>query len=65
MYVGRTLAIALNSDGSPILLYRVASKSFYERKCVIDEEGISVFLNDKSEVKKSPYVYYRCASIIR
>lgn len=65
MYLGRIISIGSNDEGV-YASYRVSSRSFPNRKSVINEEKVAIVPTEGSEgdIYKNPYISYNCIDII-
>ena len=66
MYVGRIVAVGRNAEGRAAVLYRVSSRSFPNRTASIgDGEALIVPREGhESDVRKNPYIAYRCLRVV-
>lgn len=65
MYLGRIISIGSNDKGA-YASYRVSSRSFPNRKSVVNGEKIAIVPTEGSEndIYKNPYISYNCADVI-
>ncbi len=65
MYLGRIISVGSNDNGSYVA-YRVSSRSFPNRKSVINNEKVAIVPTEGSEgdIYKNPYISYNCIDII-
>lgn len=65
MYLGRIISIGSNDDGV-YASYRVSSRSFPNRKSVVNEQKVAIVPTEGSEgdIYKNPYISYNCIDII-
>ncbi len=62
MYVGRIVAVGMNSSGEPVGMYRVSSRSFPNRETRLVDDRVSVMpkAGFEGDLNKSPYIAYNC-----
>lgn len=62
MYLGRIVAVGMNTEGKKAALYRVSSRSFPNRRAIKDGEKVSIMPREgfEDDLKKSPYIAYNC-----
>ena len=62
MYLGRIVAIGMTPAGQAAALYRVSSRSFPNRRAVINGERISIIPREgcEADLAKNPYISYNC-----
>ncbi|QSH40006.1 IMP cyclohydrolase [Lentisphaerota bacterium ZTH] len=62
MYLGRIVAVGMNSNGKAVGMYRVSSRSFPNRETRKQGETVSVMPREgfEDDLKKSPYIAYNC-----
>lgn len=65
MYLGRIISIGSNDNGS-YASYRVSSRSFPNRKSIINNNKVAIVPTEGSEddIYKNPYISYNCIDII-
>lgn len=65
MYLGRIISIGSNDDGT-YASYRVSSRSFPNRKSVVNDNKVAIVPTEGSEgdIYKNPYISYNCIDII-
>ena len=65
MYLGRIISIGSNDNGS-YASYRVSSRSFPNRKSVVNDEKVAIVPTEGSEgdIFKNPYISYNCIDIV-
>ena len=65
MYLGRIISIGSNDEGS-YASYRVSSRSFPNRRAVINDEKVAIIPTEGSEddIFKNPYISYNCIDIV-
>lgn len=65
MYLGRIISIGSSKDGV-YASYRVSSRSFPNRKSVVNNQKVAIILTQGSEddIYKNPYISYNCIDII-
>jgi len=66
MYVGRIVAVGMNTKGKLAAMYRVSSRSFPNRKGVIREKTASIVPKEgfEGDIHKNPYIAYNCLKIV-
>jgi IMP cyclohydrolase len=66
MYVGRIVAVGMNTKGKLSAMYRVSSRSFPNRKAVVREEAASIVPKEgfETDVQKNPYIAYNCLRLV-
>lgn len=62
MYVGRIVAIGKNKSGSLSAMYRVSSRSFPNRRAVLNNGIASIIPKEgyENDIHKNPYIAYNC-----
>jgi IMP cyclohydrolase len=67
MYVGRIVSIGLTPEGRPVVMYRVSSRSFPNRKARKGEDSVSIVPRDgyEADLARSPYIAYNCLRLVR
>ena len=67
MYVGRIVAVGMNTQGKLAAMYRVSSRSFPNRKAVVREKTASIVPKEgfEGDVLKNPYIAYNCLKIVK
>jgi len=65
MYVGRIVAVGMNPKGKLCAMYRVSSRSFPNRKAVINNGVVSIVPKEghESDIFKNPYIAYNCVRL--
>ena len=65
MYLGRIISIGSSKDGV-YASYRVSSRSFPNRKSVVNNQKVAIIPTQGSEddIYKNPYISYNCIDII-
>ena len=65
MYLGRIISVGSNENGS-YASYRVSSRSFPNRKSVVNDNKVAIIPTEGSEgdIYKNPYISYNCIDII-
>lgn len=65
MYLGRIISIGSSKDGV-YASYRVSSRSFPNRKSVVNNQKVTIIPTQGSEddIYKNPYISYNCIDII-
>ena len=65
MYLGRIISIGSNENGT-YASYRVSSRSFPNRKSVVNDNKVAIVPTEGSEsdIYKNPYISYNCIDII-
>ena len=65
MYLGRLISIGSSKDGV-YASYRVSSRSFPNRKSVVNNQKVAIIPTQGSEddIYKNPYISYNCIDII-
>jgi len=65
MYVGRIVAVGMNTRGKLCAMYRVSSRSFPNRKAVIKDGVASIVPKEghESDIYKNPYIAYNCVRL--
>lgn len=65
MYLGRIISIGRSKDGV-YASYRVSSRSFPNRKSVVNNQKVAIIPTQGSEddIYKNPYISYNCIDII-
>jgi len=65
MYVGRIVAIGKTVDGRNTVLYRVSSRSFPNRKAIINNETVSIIPREgfENDIHRNPYIAYNTIRI--
>ncbi len=65
MYLGRIISIGSNENGA-IASYRVSSRSFPNRKAVVNDKKVAIIPTEGSEddIYKNPYISYNCVDIV-
>ena len=65
MYLGRIISIGSNDNGS-YASYRVSSRSFPNRKSVVNDKKVAIVPTEGSEgdIFKNPYISYNCIDIV-
>ena len=61
MYVGRIVAVGKTE--TPIVAYRVSSRSFPNRVARITEASAAIQPLDPNDLKKNPYIAYNCIRV--
>lgn len=66
IYLGRIVAAGMTVEGKLTALYRVSSRSFPNRKAVINKDVVSIVPKEghEGDIFKNPYIAYNCAKII-
>jgi IMP cyclohydrolase len=66
MYVGRIVAVGRTKEDKLVVLYRVSSRSFQNRRAKVIGKSISVVPKEgfESDIYKNPYISYNCLRII-
>ncbi|NOZ24232.1 MAG: IMP cyclohydrolase [Planctomycetes bacterium] len=66
MYVGRIVAVGRTKSGKAAGLYRVSSRSFPNRKAIVEKKKASVVPKEGSEgtVLENAFITYDCARIV-
>lgn len=66
MYVGRIVAVGMNTKGNLSAIYRVSSRSFPNRKAVTRENAASIVPKEgfEGDVQKNPYIAYNCLRVV-
>jgi IMP cyclohydrolase len=66
MYVGRIVAVGMNSEGRTAAMYRVSSRSFPNRQARINENAISIIPKEgfEDDIYKNPYIAYNCLRLV-
>ncbi len=66
VYVGRFLVVGKTNSGKPFVSYRVSSRSFPNRKALINEEEntIEILPDNLGDILSNPYITYNCIKII-
>lgn len=65
MYVGRIVSVGLNEDNHIGATYRVSSRSFPNRRAVIEGQRVSIVPKPgyEEDVHKNPYIAYNCVRL--
>lgn len=65
MYLGRIISIGSNDKGA-YASYRVSSRSFPNRKSVVNDNKVAIVPTEGSEndIYKNPYISYNCIDIV-
>ncbi len=65
MYVGRIVAVGRTPAGRAVVMYRVSSRSFPNRRTVETPRGLAVVPREghESDLSKNPYIAYNCLRI--
>ncbi|MQF86829.1 MAG: IMP cyclohydrolase [SAR202 cluster bacterium] len=65
MYVGRIVALGKTSEGRNAVIYRVSSRSFPNRKAVINNGIISIIPREgfEKDIQRNPYIAYNTIRI--
>ena len=65
MYLGRIISIGSNENGT-YASYRVSSRSFPNRKSVVNDNKVAIVPTEGSEgdIYKNPYISYNCIDIV-
>jgi IMP cyclohydrolase len=65
MYLGRIISIGSNENGT-YASYRVSSRSFPNRKSVVNNNKVAIVPTEGSEgdIYKNPYISYNCIDIV-
>lgn len=66
MYVGRIVAIGMNTAGALAALYRVSSRSFPNREARRLEKAIAIVPKPgfEGDIFKNPYIAYNCLRLV-
>lgn len=66
MYVGRIVAVGRTKSGNNALMYRVSSRSFPNRKAVLNGSSAAVVPRDgfESDIQRNPYIAYNALKIV-
>jgi IMP cyclohydrolase len=66
MYVGRIVAIGKTQEDRLVIMYRVSSRSFPNRRATISGQSISIVPKEgfESDIYKNPYISYNCLRIV-
>ena len=66
MYIGRFLVVGKTEQGKPFVSYRVSSRSFPNRKAVINNtnDTVAILPNDLNDMFANPYIAYNCIKIV-
>ncbi len=65
MYVGRIVTVGRNLDGKFVVAYRVSSRSYTNRKVVLNDKTALIAPSQNTELNISnPYIHYRCLRIV-
>jgi IMP cyclohydrolase len=66
MYVGRIVAIGKTKEDRLVIMYRVSSRSFPNRRATIHGQSISIVPKEgfESDINKNPYISYNCLRIV-
>lgn len=66
MYVGRIVAAGMNSEGRTAAMYRVSSRSFPNRRAVLNEGMVSIIPKEgfESDIYRNPYIAYNCLRLV-
>lgn len=66
IYLGRIVAAGMTTEGKLAALYRVSSRSFPNRKAVVNKDKVSIVPKEghEADIFKNPYIAYNCAKII-
>lgn len=66
MYVGRIVAVGRARDGQMCGLYRVSSRSFPNRRAVLQADRASIIPREgfEQDIQKNPYIAYNCCRIV-
>lgn len=67
MYLGRIVAVGITPEGKSCAMYRVSSRSFPNRECVINGETVAVIprAGHESDLRRNPYIAYNCVRLPR
>lgn len=62
MYIGRIVAIGMTRTGRAAAMYRVSSRSFPNRRAVINSGSVAIVprLGAEGDLAKNPYISYNC-----
>jgi IMP cyclohydrolase len=62
MYLGRIVAIGMTPAGKAVAMYRVSSRSFPNRRAVLEGERVSIIPRKgcEADLAKNPYISYNC-----
>ena len=65
MYVGRIVAVGMNTQGKLCAMYRVSSRSFPNRRAILGERTAAIVPKEgfENDVYKNPYIAYNCLKI--
>jgi IMP cyclohydrolase len=65
MYVGRIVAVGKTQEDRLVVMYRVSSRSFPNRRAAISGQTISIVPKEgfESDIYKNPYISYNCLRI--
>lgn len=66
-YTGRILSIGMNTNGKPYVAYRVSSRSFPNRQCLIHSKRASIVPKEgfEKDIFENTYITYNCIRIVR
>ncbi len=66
VYVGRIVAIGKNPDNGLTALYRISSRSFPNRKIIVNnKEGLVIpKVGHEDDILKNPFISYQCLSVV-
>ncbi len=66
IYLGRIVAIGKNKNGEVAAMYRVSSRSFPNRRAIINDDSASIVPKEgfETDISKNPYIAYNCCKII-
>ncbi|MDO5825223.1 MAG: IMP cyclohydrolase [Methanosphaera sp.] len=65
MYLGRIISIGSNENGT-YASYRVSSRSFPNRKSVVNDNNVAIIptKGSESDIYKNPYISYNCIDVV-
>lgn len=65
MYLGRIISIGSNENGT-YASYRVSSRSFPNRKSVVNDNNVAIVptKGSESDIYKNPYISYNCIDVV-
>ncbi|RMD74608.1 MAG: IMP cyclohydrolase [Lentisphaerae bacterium] len=66
MYVGRIVAGGWNREGNPVLMYRVSSRSFPNRRALLKADQAAIIPKEgfENDIHKNPYIAYNCLKVV-
>ena len=66
MYVGRIVAVGCTQDGKAAAMYRVSSRSFPNRRAVVQDSTAAIVPKPgfEDDIMKNPYIAYNCLRLV-